>query len=78
MLNLFRSEEHVRRWSLLDPAAAEAILPVRNWVRVFSVDYCRARLEPDYFLRAWELRPALFEAIARQGKRGPFWGTGAT
>lgn len=35
---------------------------------MFSVDYCRKRLEPDYFLKAWELRPGLFRALAELGK----------
>ena len=50
-------------------------MPLESWARVFSVPYCSARLAPDYFPRAFELRPGLFEAIAREGKAGPFWGT---
>ncbi len=76
-MNLFRSEEHARRWSRYDPAAREGTLPLRDWVHVFSVDYCRKRLEPDYFLSAWELRAGLFQALAALGKTGPFWGTPA-
>jgi hypothetical protein len=74
-MNLFRSEEHVRNWSLYDAAARDGTLSLRDWPPVFSVDYCRNRLEPDYFLRAWELRPGLFQALAQLGKVGPFWGT---
>ncbi len=73
-MNLFRSEEHVRRWSRYDPASREGTLSLGDWVRVFSVEYCRARLEPDYFLRAWDLRPGLFEALEQLGKTGDFWG----
>ncbi len=72
-MNLFRSEEHARRWFQYDAAAAEGTLPLGDWVRVFSVEYCRARLEPNYFLRAWELRPGLFEALKQLGKTGSFW-----
>ena len=74
-MNLFRSEEHVRNWALYDPTAREGTLPLRDWVRVFSADYVRKRLEPDYFLKARDLRAGVFETLAQLGKIGPFWGT---
>lgn len=74
-MNLFRSEEHVRNWSRYDPAAGEGTMPLRAWVHVFSVDYCRTRLEPNYFLKAQDLRSGVFRALAELGKSGPFWGT---
>lgn len=74
-MNLFRSEEHVRNWAVYDPAAREGTRPLRDWVRVFSVDYLRKRLEPDYFLKAQDLRAGVFQALAQLGKVGPFWGT---
>ena len=73
-MNLFRSEEHARHWALYDPAASEGTLPLRDWVRVFSVDYLRKRLEPDYFLKARDLRAEVFQALAQLGRVGPFWG----
>lgn len=73
-MNLFRSEEHVRNWSGYDPAAREGTLSLRDWVHVFSVDNFRKRLEPDYFLKARDLRPGVFQALAHLGKVGPFWG----
>jgi hypothetical protein len=74
-MNLFRSEEHVRNWSLYDPAAREGTLSLRDWALVFSVDNFRKRLDPDYFLMARDLRPGVFQALAELGKAGPFWGT---
>lgn len=71
-MNLFRSEEHVRNWAVYHPAAREGTLPLRDWVRVFSVDYLRKRLEPDYFLKAQDLRAGVFQALAQLGKVGPF------
>lgn len=71
-MNLFRSEEHVRNWAVYDPAAREGTRPLRDWVRVFSVDYLRKRLEPDYFLKAQALRAGVFQALAQLGKVGPF------
>lgn len=74
-MNLFRSEEHVRSWSAYDPASREGTLSLRDWVQVCSVDNFRKRAEPDYFFKARDLRPGVFQALARLGKVGPFWGT---
>ena len=73
-MNLFRSEEHVRRWSGYDPTAAEGTLALNDWAYVFSVEFCRRKLEPDFFLRGLELRQGLFQALKELGKSGPFWG----
>ncbi len=77
-MNLFRSEEHVRRWSGYDPTAAAGTLPVKEWAYVFSVEFCRTKLDPDFFSRALRLRPGLFEALKALGKSGPFWDTATT
>lgn len=76
-MNLFQSEEHVRRWSGYDPTAAEGTLPLDDWAYVFSVEFCRTKLDPDFFLRGLELRQGLFQALKELGKSGPFWGLGA-
>lgn len=73
-MNLFRSEEHVRNWWGYDPASAEGILPLADWAYVFSVEFCRSKLEPDFFLRGLKLRQGLFKALKELGKSGPFWG----
>ena len=39
-----------------------------------NAEYTRVRLEPDYFLRAKQLRPELLENLRREGKSGAFWG----
>lgn len=72
-MNLFRSEEHVRRWWDYDPAAAEGTLPLEQWAKVFGGDYYRRRLEPDFFLRGLELRQELFRILKELGKSGRFW-----
>ena len=53
-MNLFRSEEHVKNWSLYDPVSAESIMPLSNWATVFSGPLFRNRLEPDYLSRVNE------------------------
>ena len=74
-MNLFRSEEHVRTWSLFDPASAEGIMPVRQWARYFSQGRLRARLDPDFVLKGAALRPTKDEILGELGKGGPYWGT---
>ena len=72
-MNLFRSEEHVRRWWAYDPAAADGILPVAQWARVFGGDYYRRKLDPDFFLYGLELRKEIFQILAELHTAGPFW-----
>jgi hypothetical protein len=73
-MNLFRSEEHVTRWSLYDPVSEDAIMPVEDWAKLFAGPMFRNRLDPDYLARSGEYRGAfartLFEDL---GKSGPFW-----
>ncbi|MGW8209511.1 MAG: hypothetical protein ACWGO2_10925 [Syntrophobacteria bacterium] len=72
-MNLFRSEEHVKNWSLYDPVSEDAIMPLANWALVFSGPLARNRLEPDYLSRIREYRSQLFVALEKLGKTGPFW-----
>ena len=74
-MNLFRSEEHVRAWARFDPASADGIMPVRDWIRYFSQGRQRERLDPDFVLKAAALRPTKDEILAELGKGGPYWGT---
>lgn len=73
-MNLFRSEEHVRDWSLFDPNSDEGILPLADWIAVFSTEGRRHLLDADY-ISAWRPRRAQErqEVLARLGKSGPFW-----
>jgi hypothetical protein len=75
-MNLFRSEEHVKHWSLYDPVSADAIMPLADWALVFSGLLARNRLEPDYLSRVQEYRSDLFLALQKLGKTGPFWQPG--
>jgi hypothetical protein len=73
-MNLFRSEEHVRRWSLYDPISEEAIMPVEDWARLFAGPLFRERLEPDYLARSGEHRAEFAKTLFGElGKSGPFW-----
>jgi len=72
-MNLFRSEEHVKNWSLYDSVSAESIMPLSNWALVFSGPLMRERLEPDYLSRVQEYASELILSLKKLGKAGPFW-----
>ncbi len=72
-MNLFRSEEHVKNWSLYDSVSAESIMPLSNWALTFSGPLFRNRLEPDYLSRVKEYASEMLLALQKLGKAGPFW-----
>ena len=47
-MNLFRSEEHARRWEQFDPGMEHMLLPVSGWANMFSAGIVRGRLRDDY------------------------------
>ena len=47
-MNLFRSEEHAKRWSGYDAAMGAALKPVAEWADIFSNPFFRQRGRPDY------------------------------
>ncbi len=47
-MNLFRSEEHARRWVGFDEAMASSLLPVAEWASIFSNPIFRERGRNDY------------------------------
>ena len=77
-MNLFRSEEHVRNWSLYDLESADGIMPVRHYGTLFGTGLFRQRVEPDYVLRLPQLAVEWMAALAKLGKTGPFWRLGGT
>ena len=73
-MNLFRSGEHAKRWSLYDPASEEAIMPVDDWARVFAGRMFRNRLDPDYLSRVAEYRTDFGKTLVGElAKTGPFF-----
>jgi hypothetical protein len=75
-MNLFRSEEHVKSWSLYDPVSADAIMPLAEWALGFSGPLQRQRLEPDYLARVEEYKSELFLTWQKLIKPGSFWQAG--
>lgn len=47
-MNLFRSEEHARRWNGFDRAMVSSLRPVVEWADIFSNPFFRERGRRDY------------------------------
>ncbi len=47
-MNLFRSEEHARRWDGYLDDMASSLMPVAEWADIFSNDFFRERGRRDY------------------------------
>jgi hypothetical protein len=79
-MNLFRSEEHVRRWSLLAAGAEAGIAdPRRLLAELFGLPLCTRRLDADYVDRRDEHWAGLRDGLKRLSD-DPWWapaGTGA-
>jgi hypothetical protein len=74
-MNLFRSEEHVRNWSLYDPISEEAIMPLADWDCVLSA-LSHGFLEPDRLSHMEEYMGDYFARLQELGKTGSFWTPG--
>jgi hypothetical protein len=74
-MNLFRSEEHIRNWARFDPATEEGIVPLEDLVKLFSGNYFRRRLDPDWVSRSREYAREMAATFKEIGKTGPFWRT---
>ena len=73
-MNLFRSEEHARRWSQFHPRSEEGFISLPELAGFFGTETRHHMLDANY-LSAWfpkraAERRAFFEQI---GKASPFW-----
>ena len=75
-MNLFRSEEHAKRWFRYEAESEDGILPVADWAHIFSGPMFRERLREDYLSRRGEGMAMFRQAMAEVGKTGPFWQPG--
>ncbi len=66
-MNLFRSEEHVRRW--LDDRTPGVTLPVAT-LAALAVAWWGDRLAPDWTPHSREQNQAILDGL---GLRGNFW-----
>ena len=73
-MNLFRSEEHARRWEQFRPDSEEGFIALPDLVGFFGTASRQHMLDADYLSR-WYPRRAVErrEYLARIGKASPFW-----
>ncbi len=72
-MNLFRSEEHVRRWDSFAGGSDEGITPLPDMVKLFSGPFFRRRMDPDYVSHMFEYAREMIPVMKEIGKTGPFW-----
>jgi hypothetical protein len=72
-MNLFRSEEHVHNYASFDGATEDGIMPLLDALKLFSIEYFRRRLDPDYFSKRLSYRAEIYAVLKEIGKTGPFW-----
>jgi class 3 adenylate cyclase len=70
-MNLFRSEEHVKRWPLYYRAVDDYIMSVADWATVFSSSMFRNRLAPDFLARGDEYLEDYRRSLKAMGKAIP-------
>jgi hypothetical protein len=73
-MNLFRSEEHARRWTQFNPASEVGFISLPELAGFFGTETRRHMLDADY-LSTWFPRRATErrDYMARIGKSVPFW-----
>ena len=73
-MNLFRSEEHARRWTQFNPASGIGFITLLELAGFFGTETRRHMLDADY-LSAWFPKRAAErrEYMTRIGKAVPFW-----
>jgi hypothetical protein len=73
-MNLFRSEEHARRWPAFQPRAEEGFIALPALAGFFGTESRHHMLDADYlsnwFPRRAAERRAYLDAL---GKTSPFW-----
>ena len=70
-MNLFRSEEHARGWTLYYRDGDDYIMPVSDWGTVFSASIFRNRLDTDYLAHSAEYLDDYRSALQAMGKSIP-------
>jgi hypothetical protein len=73
-MNLFRTEEHARRWSQFEPRSEQGFISLTELAGFFGTESRRHMLDADY-LSAWYPRRAAERRayLERIGKTSPFW-----
>ncbi len=73
-MNLFRSEEDIRRWSLFDAASEDGLIGLPDLLVLFGTESRRHLLDGDYLERwAGQRWPERRDALQRIGKANSYW-----
>ena len=73
-MNLFRSEEHARRWQQFRPESEEGFISLPDLAGFFGTESRQHMLDADYLSRWFPKRGAeRLEYLAGIGKSSPFW-----
>jgi len=73
-MNLFRSEEHARRWPAFQTRAEEGFISLVDLAGYFGTETRRHMLDADYLSTWFPLRGAERAAYFQHiGKTTPFW-----
>jgi len=73
-MNLFRSEEHARRWEQFRSESEEGFISLPELAGFFGTESRQHMLDADYLSRWYPLRAVeRREYLARIGKSSPFW-----
>ena len=72
-MNLFRSEEHAKRWSGYRAEAASGLRPLKDMMAIFSGRLFRERPNGRYITDLKELALAQGELVKQVTQDDPFW-----
>jgi len=72
-MNLFRSKEHVKRWSQFKPGTEAGMLSLADAMRVMSTPRHRNRLSKNYVSTLPETVPAFIARLLEVSGNSPFW-----
>lgn len=73
-MNLFRSEEHARRWTAFGPRADQGFITLTELAGFFGTESRRHMLDANYLSAWYPKRAAERRAyLERIGKTTPFW-----
>jgi hypothetical protein len=72
-MNLFRSEEHARRWSGFRAEAAAGLLSLADAMAIMSTPRHRDRLSGRYVSSAPGYAPVFFDRLRAITRNDPFW-----
>jgi hypothetical protein len=73
-MNLFRSEEHARRWAQFNPDSEAGFVSLRDLAVLFGTESRRHLLDEDYLSRWFPQRGReRLAALERIGKANVYW-----